>query len=189
MVRASGLSGSVVHVGEYARRTGIRQPRLALALAVTGGLSFWLPDVIVHIGAGRKFDSSQVWMVTILQPAMFLLAYLIARRVAVKRDFRWVGAAMVIGVWLSGGLIMTLIAAASGSAVIGRGGVLGSLLVIVLSIVPIVTYIMAAYDGSLFALLAVTGGAILVWGVRAGWTLLSSSPSSAPSPPQSNRHE
>jgi hypothetical protein len=183
VAQARSLDRSAVGSGLYARRSGIRQPRLALAFSVAGGLSFWLPDVLVHIEAGRNFDSSQVWAITILQPAAFLLAYLIARRYAVPRDFRWVGTAMVLGVWLTGGLVMTLIAASSGSALLGRGGFLGSSLVIVLSIVPIVTYIMAAYDGSLFALLAVTAGALLLWGVRAGWMLLTSGPSSGPSLP------
>ena len=34
------------------------------------------------------------------------------------------------------------------------------------SIIPLVTYMMAAYDGSLFALLAVSIGALLIWGVE-----------------------
>ena len=188
MAQVRSLSGSAIQAGPYARLSGIRQPRMALAFAVAGGLSFWLPDVIVHIGAGRRFDSSHVWVITILQPATFLLAYLVARRFAANLDFRWAGAAMVLGVWLIGGPVTTLIAAASGSALMGSGGVLGSLLVIVLSIIPIVTYILAAYDGSLFALLAVTGGALLFWGVRAGWALLASGTPSSPSPPSSPKN-
>jgi hypothetical protein len=36
-----------------------------------------------------------------------------------------------------------------------------------LSILPPVTYMFAAYDGSLFALLGVSVGALLLWGIRA----------------------
>ena len=94
-----------------------------------------------------------------------------------KRDFKWVGPAMLLGVWLTGGLFMTL-ATASGSGFVGVDGA-GRLLIIVLSVIPIVTFILAAYDGSLFALLAVTLGALVFCGVRASWILLTSVPSSA----------
>jgi hypothetical protein len=108
-------------------------------------------------------------------PATFLLAYVVARRFGMKRDFKWVGPAMLLGVWLTGGLFMTL-ATASGSGFVGVDGV-GRLLIIVSSVIPVVTFILAAYDGSLFALLAVTLGALLLLGVRASWILLTYVPS------------
>jgi len=77
---------------------------------------------------------------------------------------------MLLGVWLSGGLFMTLAAMVSGSGFIGGTGV-WRLVAIVLSVIPIVTYILAAYDGSLFALLAVTVGALILWGLRTSWIL------------------
>jgi Cu/Ag efflux pump CusA len=83
---------------------------------------------------------------------------------------------MLVGVWLTGGLFTTLAATASGGGFVGTG-ILGSLLIVMLSVIPIVTYILAAYDGSLFALLAVTLGALLFCGVRASWKLLTSIPS------------
>jgi hypothetical protein len=92
-----------------------------------------------------------------------------------KQDFKWVGPAMLLGVWLTGGLFMTL-ATASGSGFVGVDGV-GRLLIIVSSLIPVVTFILAAYDGSLFALLAVTLGALLLLGVRASWILLTYVPS------------
>jgi hypothetical protein len=152
---------------------------LALSFAIAGALSFWLPDVAVHIIAGPNFDSRHVWGITILMPAAFLLTYVVARKFALRRDFRWVGAAMLLGVWLTGGLFMTIAAMASGSEFVGVSGV-WRLVVIVLSVIPIVTYILATYDGSLFALLVLTVGALLLLGFRASRiTLITSGVSSA----------
>jgi hypothetical protein len=105
---------------------------------------------------------------------------MVARRLGMKREFKWVGPAMLLGVWLSGGLFMTL-TTASGGAFVGVDGV-GRLFIIVLSVIPVVTFILAADGGSLLALLAVTLGALLLCGVRASWTLLTS----VPSPPRNN---
>jgi hypothetical protein len=166
MPQTQGLNGSF----------SPKQLRLAILFAVAGALSFWLPDLAIHVRSARNFGSPQVWLITILLPAVFLFAYVVARWFGVTRDFKWVGAAMLIGVWLTGGLFTTLAATASGGGFVGTG-ILGSLLIIMLSVIPIVTYILAAYDGSLFALLAVTLGALLFCGVRASWKLLTSIPS------------
>ena len=53
---------------------------------------------------------------------------------------------------------------------------------IVFSEIPVFTYILAAYDGSLFAFLAVTFNALLLCGVLEGWMLLTY----VPSPPKYN---
>ena len=163
-------------VGSSPLPSGARRLRLGLSFAAAGALSFWLPDLAVHIRAARNFGSQQVWLITILLPATFLFAYLVGRKFGAKRDFKWVGTAMLVGVWLAGGLFMMLAATASGGGFVGAG-VLGSLLMLVMSIIPIVTYVLAASDGSLFALLAVTLGALLLCGVRASWILLTSVPS------------
>ena len=155
---------------ELKASSSTKQLRLAILFAVAGALSFWLPDVAIHVRSARNFGSQQIWLITILLPAIFLLAYVVARWFGVKRDFKWVGASMLAGVWLTGGLFTTLAATASGGGFVGAG-ILGSLLITMLSVIPIVTYILAAYDGSLFALLAVTLGALLFCGVRASWKL------------------
>jgi hypothetical protein len=149
----------------------IQQPKFALSLAVVGALSFWLPDVAMHIAA-RNFDGPHVWAITFLMPTTFLFAYAVARRFAMKRKFKWVGAVMLLGVWLTGGLFMTLAATASGGGFAGPNGVRGGFLMALLSILPPVTYMFAAYDGSLFALLGVSVGALLLWGIRASWMRL-----------------
>jgi hypothetical protein len=81
---------------------------------------------------------------------------------------------MLLGVWITGGLFMTIAAMASGSGFIGVSGV-WRVVVIVLS----VTYILATFDGSVFALLVVALVALLILGFRASRILLTSGLSSA----------
>ncbi len=178
MAQVRRLSLTTTQVESLPSSSGTKRRRLALSFAVAGALSFWLPDMVVHMDAGPNFDSRHVWVCTILMPATFLCAYVVARRLGMKREFKWVGPAMLLGVWLSGGLFMTL-ATASGIGFVGVDGV-GRLLIIVLSVIPIVTLILAANEGSLLALLAVTLGALILCGVRASWMLSTS----VPSPPR-----
>lgn len=173
MAQARGLIGGTTQAESFASQSRIRRPRLALSFAIAGALSFWLPNVAVHIGAGPNFDSGHVWVITILMSAAFLLTYVVARKFAIKRHFRWVGAAMLLGVWITGGLFMTIAAMASGSEFVGASGV-WRLVIIALSVIPIVTFILATVDGSVFALLVVTLGALLLLGFRAIRILLTS---------------
>jgi CRP-like cAMP-binding protein len=181
LTQVYGLTPGTAHVGSLPSPSGAKRRRLALSFAVAGAFSFWLPDLAIHVHAARNFGTPQVRLITILLPAIFLFAYVIARRFGVKRHYKWVGAAMLLGVWLTGGLFMTLAATASGGGFVGAG-ILGSLLIVIMSVIPIVTYILAASDGSLFALLTVTLGALLLCGVRASWILLTS----VPSPPRNS---
>ena len=173
MVQARGLTGGTTQAESLASISRIRRPRLALSFAIAGALSFWLPNVAVHIGAGPNFDSRHVWVITILMPAAFLLTYVAAREFAIKRHFRWVGAAMLLGMWITGGLFMMIAAMASGSGFVGANGV-WRLLIIALSVIPIVTFILATFDGSVFPLLVVTLGALLLLGFRATRILFTS---------------
>ena len=102
MAQTRGLKGS----------PPTKQMRLAILFAVAGALSFWLPDLAIHVRSARNFGSQQVWLITILLPAIFLFAYVVARWFGVKLDFKWVGAAMLLGVWLTGGLFTTVAATA-----------------------------------------------------------------------------
>lgn len=146
----------------------MKQRGMALWLVLIGGISFWLPDVALHVLAGRNSGPS-ARVVTFLLPAAFLVAYLIARRFAANRGFTWPGAAMLLGVWLTGGVFMSLAATAQGGGFARPDGVRGAMLVIAMSILPPYTFIMATYDGSLFALLAVTIGVLFFWGA---WYLI-----------------
>jgi hypothetical protein len=161
---------SVKVLRSTATRLGVPRLRLALLFAVSGALSFWLPEILIHLDAGPSLDSRHEWAITMVAPATFLVSYVTALKLARRRDFNWPGAAMLLGVWLGGGLFMTLSAMATGAEFMGATGI-WRLVVILLSVVPIVTYILAAYDGSFFALLAVTLGGLIFWGVRTGWIL------------------
>lgn len=102
-------------------------------------------------------------------PATFLIAYVIARRFAGKQDFQvWLCAAMLVGVWLTGGLFMTLSATASGGGFAGPDGVRGGLLMALLGAFPPITFMESTYDGGGLALLAVTLGPLLIYGVQTG---------------------
>lgn len=144
-----------------------------LALAALGAISFWLPDVVIHADAGPNLDARHAWAITLLGPAIFLVAYLGARRFALKRGFAKVGLTMLMGVWLSGGLFMTAAAILSRSEFIGGTGV-WRLVAIFMSVIPIVAFILASYDGSVFGLLAITMGGLVILGVRASIALWSS---------------
>ena len=146
---------------------------LVLAFAATGAISFWLPDVAIHAQAGPNLDARHAWAITVLAPLIFLLVYLVARRLATKRHFKMVGPIMLLGVWLSGGLFMTVAAILSRSEFIGGTGV-WRLVMVFMSVIPIVTFILAASDGSLLALLAVTVGGLLILGFRSSVVLWSS---------------
>jgi len=99
-------------------------------------------------------------------PVTFLIAYVIARRFAVKRNFKWVSASMLLGVWLTGGLFMAISATVSGGGFAGPDGVRGGLLMALLGALPPITLMEATYDGGGLALLAVTFGPLLIHGVR-----------------------
>ncbi|HTT21523.1 MAG TPA: hypothetical protein VMG82_21520 [Candidatus Sulfotelmatobacter sp.] len=160
-----GPSSSRVYA---ARRRG-----LLLAFAATGAISFWLPDVAIHAGAGPNLDARHAWAITVLAPAIFLFAYLVARRFALKYHFKRVGPTMLLGVWLTGGLFMTVGAILSRSEFIGGAGI-WRIVMICMSVIPIVTFVLAALDGSALALLAITVGSLLILGFRASIALWSS---------------
>ena len=168
------MGRSTIKTGPIALFSRIQQPRLTLWLAIAGALSFWLADLAIHVAANldsvpARWDAASVF----LPPGTFLFAYLIARRVAVRRGFKRVGVAMLVGVWLTGGTFMTITATATERG-FAHSSVLGWLGAIVLSIIPIVMFFFAAYEGSLFALLVLMFGALLVWGARTSATVYSS---------------
>ncbi|HEY2468405.1 MAG TPA: hypothetical protein VGI45_11300 [Terracidiphilus sp.] len=136
--------------------------RPALLFASIGALSFWTPDLVVHAWARDAFDSSHVRAITFLMPAALLIAYLISRRRVRENGFRWVGLAMIGGVWLTGGLFIMLCATVDGAGFASAGFVL-SVLLLIGSAIPILTCMLATYDGSLGALLIITAVATVIW--------------------------
>ena len=80
---------------------------------------------------------------------------------------------MLVGVWLTSGTFMAIAATATERG-FASSSVLGWLCMTVLSIIPIVMFYFAAYEGSLFALLVLMFGALLVWGAGTSATVYSS---------------
>jgi len=60
---------------------------------------------------------------------------------------------MLVGIWLLGGLCMTIGATFAGGGFAAPNGMRGSLFAIAFSLLPLFTCAMATYDGSLFGLL------------------------------------
>jgi hypothetical protein len=179
MAHVHTIDGGTEKIGCSYSQSRARRSGLAFLFAAIGAVSFWLPDVLVHADSGANLDARHAWAITVLAPAIFLFAYLVGRRFALKHHFKRVGPTMLLGVWLSGGLFMTVAAILSRSELVGGTG-LWRLVVIALSVIPIVTYILAAYDGSLFALLAVTMGGLLICGARSASLLWASNTDKTP---------
>jgi len=127
-----------------------------LKLAVIGAAAFWLPDVVWQLARGDRFDRFDVLGVTIVMPATFFATFLLLRRAnrATSQTFRaW---PLMLGVWELGGYFMLLSATLQHSGLRNMHGPSDFLMAVLLPLIPIYTFIMAAYDGSLGALIIVS---------------------------------
>lgn len=125
-------------------------------LAVTGAGAFWLPDVAWHVVRGDKFDRYDVLGVTILMPAALFAAFLLLRRAnkAASQAFRaW---PLMLGVWELGGYFILLASTFQHAGFRNMHGASDFLMAVLLPLIPIYTWIMATYDGSLGALIIVS---------------------------------
>lgn len=143
--------------------SSINWPRL-MKLAVLGALAFWVPDVILHALRGYNFNGHDVLVVTVVSPVALLIAVLLAKWAVRRTPQKRVVPEMLAGVWFFGGLFM----------MIGAGFHTAFPLVITLlvSILPVYTFMMATYDGALGALLLVPAAALAVWLVERSGILL-----------------
>ncbi len=133
-------------------------------LMLLGALSFWLPDVLLHAVRGFDFAGLDAIFLTVGLPLACLPAYLWAKRLYGNAVLAapW----MLLGVWLLGGFFMQV-----GASFSGGGFAVGALsdltVLLLLSLFPPATFMMATYDGSLLALLLVTALAVVLWIVEA----------------------
>jgi hypothetical protein len=128
-----------------------------------GAIGFWAPDIAWHAIRGSQFDGRDVIGITVLLPLSFLGTYILIRRSHGRQYkkppiLRW----MLLGLWLLGGFLLMVAASFSGA-----GFALGDRLqALAISLIPGIAYILAAYDGSLGALLIVTVVPLIIWLVR-----------------------
>jgi hypothetical protein len=138
-----------------------------LGLMLTGALGFWLPDVALHALRGQEFNGRDVRIVTAVAPLTLLITFLLVKWAFRDNPQNRVGLLLLAGVWLFGGVFMMVSASFSpGGGFVTPGGGRVVVMWMLLSLLPVYTYIMATYDGSLLALLVVTIAAFLVWIVQ-----------------------
>jgi hypothetical protein len=135
--------------------------RIVILMAI-GGVSFWIPDVLVHLVRGDKFGRWDVLFVSIALPLTFLAGYRWAAKRFKDESGRSVVGALILGVWLFGGFFMVAGSFAAGGFA-SSDGWQGAVILTLASVVPIFTYMMSAYDGSLMALLIVSVAALAIF--------------------------
>lgn len=121
-------------------------------------LLFWVPDVIVHLIKGRNFCGDDVRLITVLIPLVCIMGFIVYSKLHYRRFCNPAEAiAAIIGIWVMGPLATTIAATFSGGGFAASDISLGKLLIIKGTLLfPIYTFIMSAYDGTLFALMIVT---------------------------------
>ena len=141
-------------------------------LMLVGAISFWLPDTILHAFRAYYFNSLDVRIITAVMPLTLLCSYVAMKWVNKDSPPTRIGLPMLAGVWFLGGLFMALSASFSGGGFMMAGGMRTVGVVLLLSLFPMYTFIMATYDGSLAALLLVSGVAVLVWAFQSSGLLV-----------------
>src|SRR5713226_8951726 len=118
--------------------------RQTLLYVLLGGVSFWLPDILLN---AKTIESLALH--TIFPVVGMVVCYLIVRHAS--RDYSGPSIAMfmILGIWGLGSTAMM-----AGESFGGGGfatGISDSLIVIALGLLPPYTMIMATYDASIFA--------------------------------------
>jgi hypothetical protein len=124
-------------------------------------LVFWLPDTILHALRAYNFNRRDVVIITIVSPLTLLVAFFLVNRTEKTFPRTQIILGLITGVWMFGGFFMTIGAAFSSAGFKTSLG--GAMIAILLSLLPMYTYIMATYDGTLAALLLATVVAFLLW--------------------------
>jgi hypothetical protein len=134
-----------------------------LRLMLLGAAGFWLPDTLLHAVRRSAFNGRDVAIVTAVAPLTLLATFFLTKRADKTAPRKQVGAPLIAGVWLFGGLFMTVGWSFSGGGFMGPDGARGAVMMILLSVFPVYTFILATYDGAFGALLLVSGIALVVW--------------------------
>jgi hypothetical protein len=143
-------------------------PQRAIKLVAAGGASFWLPDTLCHAIRRSDFGEIDVLAMTILMPLTLLATYLVIKRRPVSEGQRNAGLLLMLGVWMLGGFFIAVGGLLGGGYDSRPESFQSALFVTLIGFVPPSTYILAAYDGSLGALIFTTLGS-LVFVARGRW--------------------
>lgn len=127
----------------------------ALTHALLGGFVFWTPNVVVHWIIAYRFSGFDVIGLTVLLPATTILFFRTVSWPSLKQESRLSPALFaVLGIWITGPSMLTFSSSFCGGGLsqpdAWRFFVFGTLLF------PVFTFVMSAYDGTLFALLLTT---------------------------------
>ena len=133
-------------------------------LMLLGALSFWIPDVLWHAVTAKKDipGLAALTIPTVSMPLCLLGLYLFLKRRSTSGSTEAIGPALMLGIWTLGGLFMTIGASFEGGGFLGPDGFKGGVGLTLLAIVPIYTFVVATYDGSLGALVVASLAAILI---------------------------
>ena len=132
--------------------------------ALAGAFSFWGPGLLFAALTGRGFADfvlevvkGPVLRLTIatLWPALLCLLVYFALLRYQHQPRVYIAAWMLVGVWCLGSLFILLTQTVLGAGLRGFQSSDLDMLLLVLAI-PLVTFILSTYDGTLFALLLVT---------------------------------
>ena len=120
----------------------------------------------------EELSESDIGVLTILLPALLLACYATVLRLRRRRsEGPSIAFYMLLGVWLLGPLSMIISATFNGAGFhTGEGGWIS----LALGIVPIYTFIMSAYDGSVLGLIIATClmvGAHLMYELHQHWII------------------
>ncbi len=138
-----------------AMKEKLRRATRALTYALLGAFVFWTPNVVVHWIIAYRFSGFVVIGLTVLLPAVTLVFFHAFLWPSLKQESRLSPALFaVLGIWIAGPSMLTFSASFCGGGLTQpdawRFFVFGTLLF------PLFTFVMSAYDGTVFALFLTT---------------------------------
>ncbi len=129
--------------------------RKNLRWALYGALFFWTPDIFIH--AIKRYEFNNPILVSLVCPLTLIAGYFIIAFFSSHRNSALHPALAIMGVWCTGGIATMIASSFAGAGFASPDGWLAAAgLSLFAVIVPPLTFMMATYDGSLFALLGAT---------------------------------
>lgn len=127
--------------------------------ALIGAVGFWCPDVIQHALRGQRFSGSDVLRISYVCPVVLIVTYG-AVMLWTRRQGRAcpVSKGMLAGIWALGPAAMVITGTFNLGVFASWDGFVRGVVILAACTVlcPIASWIMATYDGSLLALMAVS---------------------------------